>query len=233
VYAIYTGQNAGSRDAATSILWLKAFGTTNISVPGPDTKELLHPFANPFKFDGLLPVLRREDGDTVYGVPMPSRSLAHVIPAEAVVGREPVNGLDTDPAVDYVSALENPALPQTQIQWTAPSRAMIRAHMTRGQVISVQVTYNPAWRANSGGRPLTVRKDGLGLIVIEPGCDGACEVDLHYGATPETWFCRLMCILVSAALATMLFTRKPGLLSRRDREEAVPTRPKQLSSWSA
>jgi hypothetical protein len=153
-------------------------------------------------------VLRREDGDTVYGVPMLSRSLAHVIPAEAVVLREPINGLDTDPAVDYVSALENPALPQAQIQWTGPSRAVIRAHISRGQVISVQVTYNPAWRANSAGRPLTVRKDGLGLIVIEPNCEGDCEVDLHYGATPETWFCRLMCMLVSAALATMLFT--PG-----------------------
>ena len=94
VYEIYTGQNAGLRDAATSILWLKAFGVTNISVPGPDTRETLHPFVNPFKFDGLLPVLWREDGDTVYGVPMPSRSLAHVIPAEAIVVRAPANGLD-------------------------------------------------------------------------------------------------------------------------------------------
>jgi hypothetical protein len=204
LYEIYTGQNAGSRDAATSILWLKAFGVTNISVPGPDTRETLHPFVNPFKFDGLLPVLWREDGDTVYGVPMPSRALAHVIPAGAVVAREPVNGLDIEPALDYVKALDNPALPQSQILWTGPCRAVIRARMTREQVISVQVTYNPAWRANSNGRPLTVRKDGLGLVVIQPNCDGDCEVDLHYGATPETWLCRLMSTLVSAALAAMM-----------------------------
>jgi hypothetical protein len=208
VYAIYTGQNAGSRDAATSILWLKAFGATSISVPGPDTREYLHPFTNPFKFEGLLPVLWHEDGDTVYGVPMPSRSLAHVIPAEAVVRREPVNGLDTDPVVDYVSALDNASLPQTQIDWTGPSRALIRARMKRAQVISVQVTYNPAWRANSAGRPLTVRKDGLGLVVIEPGCEGDCEVNLYYGATPETWFCRVMCALLTIMLATMLFAPK-------------------------
>lgn len=207
VYEIYTGQNAGLRDAATSILWLKAFGTTNISVPGPDTRELLHPFLNPFKFDGLLPVLWREEGDTVYGVPGPSRSLAHVIPAEAVVRREPVNGLDIEPAVDYVSALDNPALPQAEIHWIGPSRAIIRANITRAQVISVQVTYNPAWRAYSAGRRLTVRKDGLGMIIIEPGCEGKCEVDLHYGVTPEIWLCRMMSTLLSAALAVMLFAR--------------------------
>jgi hypothetical protein len=187
---------------------LKAFGVTNISVPGPDTREYLHPFVNPFKFDGLLPVLWREDGDTVYGVPMPSRSLAHVIPAKAIVGREPLNGLDTEPAIAYVSALDDPAMPQAQIQWKGPSRAVIRARMTRAQLISVQVTYNPAWHADSAGRPLTVRKDGLGLIVIDPVCSGDCEIDLHYDATPETWFCRLMSALVSAVLAAMLIVSR-------------------------
>jgi hypothetical protein len=205
VYEIYTGQNAGSREAATSILWLKAFGVTNISVPGPDTREYLHPFVNPFKFDGLLPVLRRQDGDTVYGVPMPSRSLAHVIPAEAVVGRGPMNGLDAEPAVPYVAALDDPALPNARIQWTGASRAIIRARMSRVQVISVQITYNPAWRASSGGHSLRVRKDGLGLIVIDPVCDGDCEIDLHYGATTEIWFCRVMSTLVCAALTAVLF----------------------------
>jgi len=209
VYEIYTGQNAGASDAATSVLWLKAFGTTNISVPGPDTKEYLHPFANPAKFDGLLPVLWRGDGDTVYGVPMPSHSLAHVIPADAVVGRAPVNGLDTQPAVAYVAALDDPSLPQARIRWTSPSRAAIHARMTRAQVLSVQVTYNPAWQARSGGRALRVRKDGLGLTIIEPNCDGDCEVDLHYGATAETWFCRAMCSLVSLWLVFAAISSQP------------------------
>jgi uncharacterized membrane protein YfhO len=76
--------------------------------------------------------------------------------------------------------------------------------MTRGQLLSVQVNYNPAWRADSGGRRLAVRKDGLGLMIIRTNCDGDCEVNLHYGATPETWFCRVMSALVSAVLVVML-----------------------------
>ena len=35
VYAIYTGENAGDRDAQYSIFWMKAFGTSAIYVAGP------------------------------------------------------------------------------------------------------------------------------------------------------------------------------------------------------
>jgi hypothetical protein len=204
VYAIYTGQNAGARDAATSILWLKAFGTTNISVPGTDTKELLRPFVNPLKFDGLLPVLWREDGDTVYRVPMPSRALAHVIPESAVVARTPVNGLDTEPAVAYVAALDDASLPQALIRWITPAHAVIQASLTHGQLLSVQVTWDRGWQARSAGHSVAVRKDGLGLMILEPNCEGACEVDLVYGATGETWFCRVASALISFALIAML-----------------------------
>ncbi len=95
-------------------------------------------------------------------------------------------------------------LPLARMNWSGPSRAVIHAQMTRGQVLSVQVTYNPAWHAWLDGHRVKVRKDGLGLIVIEPDCEGHCEVNLSYGATPEIWFCRVMSALVAAALVTML-----------------------------
>ena len=50
----------------------------------------------------------------------------------------------------------------------------------------------------------TTRAEKLDGVGIQPNCDGDCEVDLHYGATPETWLCRLMSTLVSAALAAMM-----------------------------
>jgi hypothetical protein len=201
VYGIYTGDGAGARDAAISILWLKAFGTTSISVPGPDTKEYYHPFRNAAKFDGVLPVLWHEDGDTIYGVPMRSRSLAHVIPPEAAVQRPPVNSIDIEELEAYVSALDNPALPLAEIQWGSPSHGTIRSRMSRSQAVSVQVSWNPAWRASSGGHRVPVRKDGLGLILIEPACDGDCTIDLSYGATFETWLCRALSALAVVALA--------------------------------
>jgi hypothetical protein len=33
---------------------------------------------------------------------------------------------------------------------------------------------------------------------MEPACDGDCQIDLSFGATPEIWICRML-----SALATL------------------------------
>ena len=148
VYTIYTGANAGDRDAEYSLLWLQAFGNQAIYVPGEKSRENYHPIAHPHKFDGLLPVLWHDEDDTIFAVPERSRSLAHVIPKEAVVAREPIHGLDVDPVRPYVAGLEDPALPLAEMRWEGPSRAVIDAPMKPDQVMSVQVTWAPGWRAS-------------------------------------------------------------------------------------
>jgi len=211
VFQLYSGLNAGDRDAEISLFWLKAFGNQAVTVPGADTRESYQPYTHPRKFDGLLPVLWRQDGDTIYRVPQRSASLAHVIPKEAVVVRRPVHGLDLGPAQAYVAALDDALLPGAELTWLKLSRATFHTTMSRGQLLSVQVTYDPAWRAHVGGRDVPIRKDGLGLMILDPACDGPCDVELFYGATAETWFCRVMSALVAAGLVTAL-----GLRSRRN-----------------
>ena len=78
-YAIFSGEGLGERDAEYSILWLKAFGVAAVGVSGPRSPEYWRPFAHPGKFEGVLPVLWREDDTTIYGVPPGSASLAHAI----------------------------------------------------------------------------------------------------------------------------------------------------------
>ena len=85
VFTIYSGMNAGSRDAEYSIFWLKAFGVAAIHVPGPHSTEYYHPFAHPGKFEGVLPKIWQSGDDAIYAAPLRSSSLAHVIPADAVV----------------------------------------------------------------------------------------------------------------------------------------------------
>jgi len=88
--------------------------------------------------------------------------------------------------------------------------------MNRGQVISVQETYMAGWRARIGGREVPVRGDKLGLIVIEPGCNGPCEIDLTFGVTPEGWTCRILSLSVTLlALYSLVTGRHPG--RRQDR----------------
>jgi len=213
VYTIYSGENAGVRDAEYSLLWLQAFGNQAIYVPGEKSREFYHSIAHPHKFDGVLPVLWHDEDDTIFAVPQRSRSLAHVIPKEAVVAREPIHGLDVDPVRPYVAALEDPSLPVAEMRWQGTSRAVIDAPMKPGEVMSVQVTWAPGWRASVDGRKVPLRKDGIGLLVLEPGCDGPCEIRLDYVATREAWICRILSGFVTLGMIGALFgLLQPGAI---------------------
>ncbi len=179
-YVLYGGINDQARDAQVSILWLKALGAHAVVVPGPSSSEYFKPFGNPSKFEGVLPALWREAGDTIYEIPSRSSSLAHVIPTEAVVSHMPIHGLDVAETERYVKALDDPSLPEAALLWPNRHTATIDTQVQPGQAISVQVTYDPGWKAEANGSPLKVEKDGLGLIKLEPPCNGHCEVTLIY-----------------------------------------------------
>jgi hypothetical protein len=211
VYTIYSGTNAGAHDAEYSILWLKAFGNQAIYVAGEKSREQYRAFVHLHKFDGLLPVLWHDEDDTVFAVPQRSGSFAHVIPKEAVVAREPIHGLDVEPVRPYVAALDDPALPVAEMKWEGTSSATIHAPVKPGQVISVQVSYAPGWRASVGGRRIPLRKDGIGLIVLEPACDGPCDVRLEFGLTAEALICRILsCLTTFAMIGTIWWTGVPS-----------------------
>jgi hypothetical protein len=110
LYAIYTGLNAGSHDAETSIRWLKAFGVQAVAVSKPGSTEAYKPFANPNKFDGVLPILWQSGGDVAYAIPQRTSSLAHIVPVSAVVTRTPANGQDTGPLIPYLQAIDDPTV---------------------------------------------------------------------------------------------------------------------------
>jgi hypothetical protein len=183
-FTITTGMNAGDRDAAYSIFWLKAFGAHLISVPGPGSTDYYKPVVHPHKFDGVLPLLWQECGDAIYEVPGGS-SLAHVIPASAVVTRMPIHGLDTTPVEAYIAAVEDSRYPPATFRWKNLSEAEIGAKVEIGQVVAVQVTYEQGWEAWAGGKRQTVRGDALGQMVIVPQCQGPCEISLRYTGGPE------------------------------------------------
>ena len=189
VYTIYTGQNAGDRDAEYSILWLKAYGCHAITVPGPQSREDYRPFRNPRKFEGVLPLLWHDEDDSIYAVPQRSKSLAHVIPADSAVVRPPINGLDVPEVARFVAAMENPALPLADFSWQSDTRARISAEAHPGQVVAVQVSYDPGWVATSNGRPAAVTRDGIGLITLHPSCDGRCEIELSFDGGAQRKIC--------------------------------------------
>jgi hypothetical protein len=206
VYQIQSG-----RSAEVSVLWLKAFGAHAVSVSGPNTPDFYKAFANPRKFDGVLPLLWREGDDAIYEVPSRSPSLAHVIPAAAVVERTPIHGLDVEPVEPYVAALDDPRYPLAAFQWKGMSEAEIRATVDRGQVIAVQVTYDPGWEAYANGKRQPIRGDAIGLMVIEPDCHGPCEISLRYTGGKDRVVTRAMSL--AAMLVALAFGWAPALRS--------------------
>jgi hypothetical protein len=135
---------------------------------------------NPRKFEGLLPAVWREAGDTIYAVPQRSDSLVYVAPWSALVDQEPRHGLDVEQIERYVNAIEDQALPLPEVTWRGSHSALIRATLAPEQAVSVQINHALGWKATADGRALPVSRDGLGLLVIEPDCSGPCEIELVY-----------------------------------------------------
>ncbi len=179
-YQLLSGENAGAREGEVALLWLRAFGVDAVAVSGPQGRDFYKAFRNPHKFDGILPELRRDGDDVIYRVPRRSVSLAHVVRATDLPARAPKHGLDIDPVRVYVAALENPAYPSAVLTWRGNGAAVIFADMEKDQVLSIQVSYQPGWKATVGGQPRRVSADKLGQMVIEPQCEGACRVEVRY-----------------------------------------------------
>ncbi len=191
-YQILSGENAGEQEGEVAVLWLKAFGVDAVAVSGPASKEVFKPFRNPRKFDGLLPELRREGDDVIYRVPRRSQTLAHVIRPAGLAPRAPMHGVDVEPLRSYVAALDDPSLPPASFQWRNHHSATISATLEPDQLLSVQITHHRGWKASVEGRSRPVRRDNLGQMVIEPGCNGACTVELAFDGGAEMLVLRFL-----------------------------------------
>ncbi|HVX66776.1 MAG TPA: hypothetical protein VHA11_09255 [Bryobacteraceae bacterium] len=184
-YQILSGQNAGEREGEVAVVALKAFGVDAVGVSGPRSQEPFKPFRNPNKFAGLLAEAWRDGDDVIYRVPRRSASLAHVIRPGDLPSREPIHGLDIDPLLRYVAALDDPALPPADLRWHNRHAAAITAAFERGQILSVQISYHPEWSATVNGAPRRVFRDHLGQLAVEPACAGPCTVELSYDGGSE------------------------------------------------
>lgn len=187
---IYNGGETPQQDARVSLDWLRAFGVGAIAVSGPKSQEYWKPFTHPAKFEGLLPLLWREDDVATYKVPQRTSSLAHVVTETAIVNHPPAGPGDTEEIEKYVAALDDPSLPAADFHWAGPNSIQIRSTTSPGQAISVQVSYHPGWHAKSGNRTIEVRRDGLGLMWLRPECSGLCEIQLDYDGGWELRLCR-------------------------------------------
>jgi len=207
VYTIYTGQNAGARDAEISLLWLRAYGANAIGVTGPNSTEFFKPYWNWKKFDGVLPELWRQGENVIYRVPRKSTDPVRVIPKSAVTPRAPENGLIIEPIQPFVTALEDPAMPAATFRWVNRHEAVIDTETSAGQVIFLQISHDAGWKAIEDGIVLPVNVDPLGMSYVEPVKRGPVQLRLVYDGGSEVQLTRVFLglgLLLVAVLAITL-----------------------------
>jgi hypothetical protein len=210
-YILYSDDNAGDRAAEISQLWLEAMGAQAVAVPGPNSPEPWKPFAHPRKFDGVLPVIWREDDTAIYRLPQVTASLAHVMSPAQLVSHPPANGVDIAELRTYVAALEDPGAPRATLRWQGPNRAYVRARLAPRDVVSIQFNFHPGWHAWIGGKSRRVYADGLRLMAIDPQCTGDCEIALVFDGGAESKAClaaSAAMLLLAAGSGAMAFLRR-------------------------
>ncbi|HUK16376.1 MAG TPA: hypothetical protein VLW65_08170 [Bryobacteraceae bacterium] len=188
-----------------ALAWLKAFGCDAIVGDDFTSREVFHPYAHPGRLHGL-PELWRDGPDVIYAVPRRG-SLAHAIPPTALVRQIP-HPYETKAIDRYVAALDDASLPAATFTWRDPATAVIRADLNPEYLLSVQVTWDPGWRATVNGERRPVWGDKLGQIVVEPQCSGACTVDLIYDGGFELQFARWASALALVAGAVWILWQK-------------------------
>jgi len=219
-YQLTSGDAAGAEEGRIAEVILKAVGVDAIGVSGAGSREAFKDFRNPKKFEGVLPEAWRDGADVIYLVPRRSASLAHVIRKTDLPARPIVNGLDIEPLRAYVRAMDDPSLPVAAMNWRNRHSATIRAHMEPDQVLAVQVSYHPGWTAKVNGEPRPVTPDKIGQMVIEPGCAGACVVEIAYDGGMEMRVARG--ISWSALIAGLCWIFLPWRATQKSRAGCSP-----------
>lgn len=194
-------------DATVPPLWYKAYGVDAVIVAGRDSPEFWRPHPHGHQFDGVFPLLWDERDTQIYAVPR-ARTLAHVISQDSLVSRTPASLSDMAQLARYVAAMENADIIPARFQWLRDGRARIHADLGPKQVLSVQVTYHPGWKAKAAGRPIPIAKDALGQIVLTPDRPGAYDIELLYGADWEGRLCRILSIGTLLGVAIVACRRR-------------------------
>jgi hypothetical protein len=199
-------------DGAVARDWLRAYGCDAVIVSGPASEEQYKPFPYPRKFEGVLPVLWREGDVTIYAVPRRSPTLAHIVRRADLAPGFPPDATRLADLQPFLAALDAPPHPPPTFPWRGTRPARIAADLRPGYLIAIQVAYHSGWRARVNGQARRVWGDPLGLMIVEPRCDGPCVVDLAYDGGTEMMFFRALswlCIFSGAGgLAAGVFVRR-------------------------
>ena len=155
---------------------------------------------------------------SIYSLGRTHDSLIHVVgKSDLVPSNISREGAEFPLAIHkFASALQAESRFLTE-RWLDDSNAEIEGSLRPGEVIAVQMNFSDGWRIIGLDRAI-VAADGLGMITIDPRCDGPCDVKvlLSWQGQPlarwSSWagiVAFLACISISAMMLIRRFVSRP------------------------
>jgi hypothetical protein len=204
-WAHVTYQVNNGTDADISDLWMGALPVRYIVVTGPDSSEIYRDFADPKKFDRLLPVVFDERGVRIYEV-------ARIGDPRLVVARvadlaAPTSAIDRTALSEYVKRIADGRASSTlEARGLGAWRAEVEVR--EGEQVLLRQAYDTGWRAKVDGRPATVRADPIGQLMVDVP-PGRHVVELDHGV--HTDFIAGLAVAFVTALAWLAISVRRGL----------------------
>jgi hypothetical protein len=153
------------------VAWLQAMGADAVVVEEQSSEVRSPDFTAPRKFAGVLPVLYDAGrGTVVYKVPRRFSARARIVrTAEAeALPPIPVSNENQAEIKAYARTVEEGPDRVVELHREGPGCIVLRAAVQQGESLVVQDSFDPAWRAYSGGQELPIRKDAVGFMLITP-----------------------------------------------------------------
>jgi hypothetical protein len=199
-YQVNTGENAPAGMAGESAaLWLRALNVSYLVLNLPTSREIYHDYLSPERFATIegIEEMANLESDVIYRLPLNKPSLAGVVKKSAFVGLTKLkNGVDLDNLKKYVDYIDNRGAKEAEFVWQTTGKAKITANLEKDEAISVQLNYNPGWKATLKRfeegklvekKTIPIKADVIGFIYINPQVTGPVEIDLSYQKTFDVW----------------------------------------------
>ena len=196
--------NLGPKPEPT-IAWMQAMGADTLFVADAQSQEFYKDFLYPHKFDGALPVIYDDHkGNTLFRVPrrFPDR-IRVVDTAKMNAAQAPRYNDDMQRLNAYIDVIERgPDSPAT-LKRAGTDGMHAHATVSAGQSVLVQESYDPAWRAWAGGKPVGIRHDIMGQMLLDVP-PGDHDLVLEFVTPLENTIGRVVTLLTLAAMAAMI-----------------------------
>ena len=206
-------------DGSLALHWLQALGVDIVVVPGPLSQEPFKEFISPALFDQQFPLLYDDGmGNRFYRVPRREQGIVRIVDRDKVLAAPPVpKEYEAAQLTAYVGAIEavppgSGAQNRARARWQGTDELEIQAQAQPGEALLVQETYDPYWRAYIEGRSQPIRRDALGLMLLDQP-PGNHTVRMVFETPLEDYVGRGLSLVTVALIA---------FLSLRGRSRATP-----------